>query len=156
MSPFEIATLLLAAVVGIGSAAVTTWIQGRQADKQRTFEAIQRATDENEKRRTALIQYERVLRDEANRELTWNETMLLSERPTKAVQQAMEAAYPYFFNLRTTEARGQYWQLFQPGRGVTDVLEYKDSFEEAADVAHTLIERFDREESRPRRGLSAD
>lgn len=146
MSLYEVATLVLAAALGIGSAALTAWFQGRQAKEQRRHGEAQRFRDDVEKRRLSLINYERALREEASRTIEPHELLFLGEALPRSVQSAMQAAYPYFLHLQSSEDgrdRGMYWRLFTPGRGENDVPGYVESLEEAANAVLALLQRLD-------------
>ena len=150
MSPYEAATLVVALIVGVGSATLTAWIQGRQTEKQRSYDRAQRYAEEHDKRRSALIHYERALREESERDIGIDDLFLLHRKLPGRIQDAMEAAYPYFYHLRTSSSgadRGMYWHLFAPVRSdsVIEPHDYREAVEEASDAAHVLLQRFEEE-----------
>lgn len=149
MSPFEWMTLLVALVVGFGGAMVAGRIQRKQAEAQRIHETEQRQREDREKRRNALIDYERALR-EAVLSIEGRETgMSNMPYPTNLVE-LRRAAYPYFYSLRESESEEEqaiYWRLLDPGAGEIHEPQHAiDSFQRSYDAAVELIRRLDEED----------
>lgn len=152
MAAFEWMTLVIALVVGFGGAMLAGRIQRKQAEAQRLHETEQRNRDERERRRVALVDYERALR-EIVLSIEGRETGMSTMPYPKNLAELRRAAYPYFYSLREStseEEQAIYWRLFDPGAGeINDAQDAIDSYERSYDAAVELIRRFDEEDKSP-------
>ena len=132
-SILDVASLLVAVIVGIGSALVTGWVQTRRDRTQQRQEAIR-----------CLVNYERALGD-ASGSLEAQEIGLQGPSFPENLDDLRMEAYPHFRFLRDTgdeDDKKTYWLLNDPASGHHPTLvEASNAYGESHSAATRVITR---------------
>lgn len=126
------ASLVVAIVVGIGSALVTGWIQVVRDKRQRRMDAV-----------AHLIAYERALGDAVGN-LEAQECHLDGPAFPDNLNELRIAAYPHFRFLKTgtEEDQAAYWHLYNPGATESKFIGHAvDAYAESHAAASATVER---------------